>query len=123
MIRILIYVLLSLLAISLQAQNLSVNNLTCEYRVNPLGVEASNPLLGWQLVSKQTNVMQTAYRILVADDESLLTKNIGNMWDSKKTINSASIQVKYFGKMLQSAKKYFWKVMVWDNKGNAIGME
>ena len=68
--------------------------------------------------SNQRNVLQTAYRILVADDPSLLNKEIGNIWDSKKINSSASIQVQYNGKALQSVKKYFWKVMVWDNKGN-----
>lgn len=116
--RLLISGLLSLLAISTQAQNLSVRNLKCDYRVNPLGVDMLNPVLSWQLVSKQKNVLQTAFRILVTDDATLLSKNTGNIWDSKKIESSASIQVSYSGKALQSAKKYYWKLMVWDNKGN-----
>lgn len=116
--RLLIFGMLSLFAISMQAQNLLVNKLTCDYRINPLGVDAMNPILAWQLVSKQNKVLQTAYRILVSDDESLLKNNTGNVWDSKKTESSASIQIKYGGKVLQSAKKYFWKLMVWDNRGN-----
>jgi hypothetical protein len=116
--RLLIFGIFFLFALALQAQNLSVNKLTCDYRINPLGVDAMNPALGWQLVSKQKNVLQTAYRILVADDESLLKNNTGNVWDSKKTESSASIQIKYAGKVLESAKKYFWKLMVWDNQRN-----
>ncbi len=116
--RLLIYGMLALFAIGLQAQNLSVDKLTCCYRINPLGVDVQNPILGWQLFSRQNNVLQTAYRILVADDSVLLTKNIGNTWDSKKTPSSSSIQIKYAGETLLSAKKYFWKLMVWDNKGN-----
>ena len=116
--RLLIFGMLALFAITLHAQNLSVDKLTCAYRTNPLGVDASNPILGWQLVSKQNNVLQTAYRVLVADDTDLLAKNIGNTWDSKKIQSSSSIQIKYAGKALQSAKKYFWKLVVWDNKGN-----
>jgi len=108
-----------LFAGALQAQDLSVDKLTCDHRMDPLGVDAPNPILGWQLFSRQHNVLQTAYRILVADDTSLLTRNIGNAWDSKKIQSSSSIQVKYTGNVLLSAKKYFWKVMVWDNKGNA----
>ncbi len=116
--RLPIFGILALFAITLHAQNLSVEKLTCNYRFNPLGVDAVNPMLGWQLVSKQNNVLQTAYRILVADDTALLTKNIANVWDSKKVQNSSSIQIKYAGKTLLSAKKYFWKLVVWDNKGN-----
>src|SRR6185436_3363948 len=62
--------------------------------------------------------LQAAYRILVADDPSLLINETGNIWDSKKINSSSSIQIRYDGKPLQSAKKYYWKVMVWDNKGN-----
>ena len=116
--RLLIFGILFSLAGYLPAQNLFVSNFKCDYRVNPLGVDAINPLLGWQLVSKQNNVLQTAYRILVADDPALLVKNIGNIWDTKKIESPASVQIKYEGKVLQSAKKYFWKLMVWDNKGN-----
>jgi len=116
--RLLIFTVLLLPVVLLQAQNLSVDKLSCEHRIDPLGVDAENPMLGWQLISKQNNVLQTAYRILVADDESLLVKNIGNNWDSKKIQTSSSIQIKYQGKMLMSARKYFWKVLVWDNKGN-----
>lgn len=105
-------------AIIVQAQQLTVTSLRCESRSNPLGVEASQPKLSWQLQSSQQNILQTSHRILVADDEALLKKNIGNVWDSKQIKSSASIQVAYVGKALQSGKKYFWKVQVWDNKGN-----
>jgi alpha-L-rhamnosidase len=116
--RLLIFSVLLLPVVLLQAQNLSVNKITCNNSINPLGVDALNPVLGWQLISRQNNVLQTAYRILVAEEASLLTKNIGNTWDSKKIQSASSIQIKYAGKPLQSAKKYFWKVQVWDNKGN-----
>lgn len=107
-----------LCTIIVQAQQLTVANLRCESRNNPLGVDAMQPKFSWQLQSTRQNILQIAYQILVADDEALLKKNIGNVWDSKQIKSSASIQVAYAGKALQSAKKYFWKVQVWDNKGN-----
>lgn len=100
------------------AQQLEVVNPRCEYRQNPLGVDAVQPALSWEIRSSNKNVLQTAYRIIVADDLALLRNNTGNIWDSKKTVSSASIQVLYKGKPLRSTRKYFWKVMVWDNKGN-----
>jgi alpha-L-rhamnosidase len=99
-------------------QNLAVVNPRCEYRQDPIGVDERKPRLSWELKSSQQNVLQTAYRVLVADDPSFLQKNLGNVWDSKKVLSQASIQVEYGGKALQSTKKYHWKVMVWDNKGN-----
>jgi len=62
--------------------------------------------------------MQTAYRIIVSDDSTLLDKNIGNFWDSKEISSDQSINVSYRGKQLQSASTYYWKVMVWDNKNH-----
>lgn len=116
--RLLGYFILSFFAWPAFSQKLAVANLRCEYRQNPLGVDIVKPHLSWELKSEQRNVLQTACRILVADDSLLLQKNIGNIWDSKKIISSASIQVQYNGSALQSVKKYFWKLMVWDNKGN-----
>jgi alpha-L-rhamnosidase len=112
---------LSLLLFSLPvfAQGLSVNELRCEYRANPSGVEAIAPVLSWRLKSTERNVLQSAYQVLVADDLGALTKNIGNVWDSKKIASDKSIQVNYNGKALVAEKTYYWKVRVWDNKGKA----
>jgi alpha-L-rhamnosidase len=112
------YILLCLFSVSGFAQNLTVINPRCEYKQNPIGVDILKPGFSWELQSKQQDVLQTSYRILVADDMSLLQKGTGNIWDSKKISSSKSIQIGYNGKTLQPAKKYFWKVMVWDNKGN-----
>jgi alpha-L-rhamnosidase len=115
---ILIFILSYFFHSALLSQKLQVTALRCEYKQNPIGVDITKPHLSWELKSEQRNVLQTAYRVLVADDSLLINKNIGNVWDSKKVNSSASIQVQYNGKALQSAKKFFWKIMVWDNKGN-----
>ena len=100
------------------SQNLVIDNLRCESTANPLGVDAKKPRLSWELKSRQRGVLQTAFRILVADDPMSLKKGIGNLWDSKKISSDASIQVPYNGKPLLATRKYYWKVMLWDNKGN-----
>ncbi len=110
--------LFSFFAFSSAAQQTGLTNLRCEYLQNPMAVDAARPRLAWELQSTQKNILQTAYRVLVADDSMLLKKNIGNAWDSKKVLSGASVQVMYNGGTLQAAKKYFWKLMVWDNKGN-----
>jgi alpha-L-rhamnosidase len=110
-----------LIPINVLAQGLGVSSLQCEYKANAQGVEVATPKLSWQLQSNGFNVMQTAYRVLVADNPAALKKNQGNVWDSKKVSSSASIQVLYQGKPLQAAKTYYWKVMVWDNQQHASG--
>jgi len=94
-------------------------HLTCEYKENNVVINTATPCLGWQIQSAGYHVRQTAFRILVADDSTLLHNNKGNYWDSEKLAASASVQVPYQGKPLQSMKRYYWKVMVWDNKGRS----
>ena len=103
----------------LHAQQLIVSHLQCQYQEYPLGVEDVSPHLSWQFSASHRNVMQSAYRILVADNKALLNENVGNIWDSKKVISGQSIQVMYNGIKLQSGNEYFWKVMVWDNQDTA----
>ena len=71
-----------------RAQLPVVSNIQCQYQQYPLGVEDASPRLGWQIKSSRRNVMQSAYRILVADDKALLHQGIGNIWDSKKVISN-----------------------------------
>lgn len=85
----------------------------------PLGVEDASPHLSWQLSASRRNVMQSAYRILVADNESLLQQDAGNIWDSKKVISGQSLYVVYAEKKLHSGAVYYWKVMLWDDQGVA----
>jgi len=87
-------------------------------QTNPLGVDVQQPALSWELQSTQKNILQTAYRILVSTDSLSLVNNQNIFWDSKKTNSSTSIQLSYSGPALQSATRYYWKLMTWDNKGN-----
>ena len=100
------------------SQKVEVLNLQCEYLSNPLGIENVNPQLCWQLIARQRNVTQSAYRVLVADNPELLKRNTGNIWDSKKMTSGQSLQIVYGGRKLQPGKEYYWKVMVWDNQDN-----
>src|SRR5687767_593710 len=107
---------LLLLSVRCFSQPLSVVKLRCENKQSPLGIETQSPSLSWQIISKKRATLQTAYRILVADDSSLLHSNKGNLWDSQKVLSDQSIQVAYKGKRLLSAKTYYWKVIVWDSQ-------
>lgn len=116
-----LFILIFLFAVSAAAgyaAGLKPALLKCEGKSGPIGIEERNPRLSWELRSDQRNTLQTAYRLLVADSRELLDKDQGNMWDSKKTTSSASIQVIYKGKTLEATKTYYWKVMLWDNHGH-----
>jgi len=92
-------------------------NLRCEYRVDPLGIDETQPRLSWTLESAERGQKQTAYRVLVASDPSLLSKNGGDLWDSGRVESSQSIHVVYVGIPLKSQMRCFWKVRAWDKDG------
>jgi len=92
---------------------LSVNRLQTENLPAPITVESRLPRLSWQLESRDRGILQTAYEIKVSDRPD----GGGSVWNSGKLLSDQSLQVVYGGAELQSGKKYYWKVRVWDNKG------
>lgn len=53
-----------------------IDNLRCNYRINPIGTDADPPQLSWQIISGLNDVKQSAYRILVSDNEAALKKSL-----------------------------------------------
>jgi alpha-L-rhamnosidase len=96
---------------------LAVENLICEYRENPLGIDVVAPRLGWQLRSDQPGARQTAYRILAAGDPDLLVEGRADLWDSGPVQSDQSVQVVYGGPQPASRRRVYWQVTVWDETG------
>ena len=92
-------------------------HLRCEYLENPIGIDVERPRLGWQLRSLARNQVQTAYRVLVASDQSKLDDDVGDLWDSGKVESSQSVHVEYQGRPLSSGDICYWKVQAWDGAG------
>lgn len=108
--------------VSLTAQNIfTVFNLTCEQEENPIGIECEKPRFSWQMTAQKRNFEQSAWQLLVADSEEMLKTDNGNIWDSGNRNTSQSVLNEFEGKTLQSGKRYFWKVRVWDKEGNCSG--
>jgi alpha-L-rhamnosidase len=99
------------------SQPLTVNNLRCEYLQNPLGMDKPQPRFSWYLSGNQRGIMQSAYRILVSDNQGDLVKGIGKTWDSGKISSDQSANIEYNGSPLQSDKTYYWSVTAWNQKG------
>lgn len=97
----------------------TVKDLRCEYRANPLGIDAPNPRLSWIIESNRRGFKQTAYQLLVAGNTENLEKNEGDLWDSGKTDSDQSVHILYNGKPLTSQMRCFWKVRLWDSEGKA----
>jgi alpha-L-rhamnosidase len=118
-------VLLSLLgsASLIQAAQLEPVALQCEYRVNPQGIDETQPRLTWQVESKTRGARQTAYRILVASSAEELAKNSGDLWDSGKISSDDTVNIAYAGRPLVSREPCFWKVCVWNQDGKSTWSE
>jgi alpha-L-rhamnosidase len=95
----------------------TVENLRCEYLVNPLGIDAAKPRLSWIMASSRRGEKQTAYQVLVASSAKLLADEKGDLWDSGKVASDETSQIVYGGRQLTSRQSCFWKVRVWDRDG------
>ena len=99
------------------ASGVMVNELRCEYRANPIGIDVACPRLSWILESQERGQVQTAYQVLVSSNEEYLAQDKGDLWDSGKVISDQSIQIDYGGPALKSRQCCCWRVRVWDKNG------
>lgn len=100
------------------APSLVFDKLYVNSQINPIAIEDQHPAMSWVVKAEGYNRAQSAYQILVATKEDLLTEQRANQWNSGKTISSQSTHVKYTGKPLLPTQVYYWKAKVWDEKGN-----
>ncbi len=84
------------------ATGVSVGELKCEYRVDPLGIDVTAPRLSWTLESEERGQIQTAYQVLVAGTDDALSQDTGDLWDSGRVDSDQSVHVVYAGRPLKS---------------------
>ncbi|MGS2764247.1 family 78 glycoside hydrolase catalytic domain [Sinomicrobium sp. M5D2P9] len=90
--------------------------LYCENRENPIGIDNINPKFTWILSSLKRNEKQAAYRVQVSESDDFTSKVI---WDSEKVESDQSVRVAYAGPEVSSLKTYYWRVKVWNDKGKS----
>ncbi|MCU0388526.1 MAG: alpha-L-rhamnosidase N-terminal domain-containing protein, partial [Chitinophagaceae bacterium] len=100
------------------AASLTIVGLTTDSHINPLGIDHAQPRFGWKMHAGGYNQEQTAYQVIVASAEEKLHINAADIWNSGRVNSGQSTFVPFKGKALQSSRKYFWKVRVWDKNGN-----
>jgi len=93
-------------------------HLRCEYLANPLGIDAATPHLSWQSDNTERNWNQAVYEVWVASSNENLKAGKADVWDSGKVDSSESVGIAYRGPALESRKRYYWKVQVWDAAGH-----
>ena len=74
---------------------LVVTETSCEYAVNPLGIDAPQPRFTWVLDCNRRGAMQQAYQVLVASLPERLAADTGDLWDSGQVRCGESVNVVY----------------------------
>jgi alpha-L-rhamnosidase len=92
-------------------------HLRCEYLENPLGIDVVSPHLSWRSDDTGRNWTQAAYEISVASNEDGLRVGKADVWDSGRVQSAESVGIVYRGAALESRKRYYWKVRLWDAAG------
>ncbi|MEP7375116.1 MAG: family 78 glycoside hydrolase catalytic domain [Chitinophagaceae bacterium] len=96
-------------------------NLSCEYLENPLGIDIMKPRLSWNFISTRRNQLQSAYEIIVSDNQENIQRAKGNVWKTGKINSPQSINIEYNGSALQSFTKYYWRIKVYNAQGEESG--
>jgi len=100
--------------------DMRVSDLRCENLEQPLAIETTAPRLSWKLSStSRRSDRQTAYQVLVASSTELLGRDTGDLWDSGRVEASDTTAIEYAGRPLASGERCYWKVRVWDGRGDA----
>ena len=102
-------------------ESIEFERLICDYYTNPVGLENQTPGFSWIVKSDGYNKKQSAYHILLATSPEKLTDKDADVWNSGKVNSSQSVYINYAGQALLSGKRYFWKVCIWDEKGQSSG--
>jgi alpha-L-rhamnosidase len=90
-----------------------VDGLTTNGRVNPLGIAARAPVFGWIAASSRRGVTQRAYEIQVGS-----TPGASDVWITGSLSSDQQVNVAYGGLQLESGRRYYWRVRVWDDEEN-----
>lgn len=94
-----------------------IQNVTCEFVKNPIAVENRQPRFSWEIVAEQNNIFQTAWQIVVRNEENEV------VWNSEIQNGSDTTDISYKGKKLRSTSVYAYQIFAWLNTGEMIKSE
>ena len=97
--------------------HIKIVDLKCESLVNPLAIDNTSPHFSWKMVSEDKGASFTAYQLLVASELGKLNEEETDLWNSGKVADTHSVHVRYNGQPLSSCSFAYWKVRIWDEKG------
>ena len=88
-----------------------------------LGIDTDEIRFYWAIESNERDAVQVAYRIVVTTDAKYLESDIpdcSTVWDSQRVESNEQRNIICNPPNgFQSTCSHFWKVIVWDQAGNA----
>ncbi len=102
------------------SDGLALVDLETQASREPLGLASPAPRLSWKITSSRRDVLQSAYRVLVASKADLAREGKADIWDSRR-VASADPWATYAGPALASRTRYYWSVRVWDKDAKESG--
>ncbi|WP_239696896.1 family 78 glycoside hydrolase catalytic domain [Paenibacillus oryzisoli] len=97
---------------------LAIGSLRTEGRPNPIGLDETNPRLGWSFLDQLPLAFrQKAYRIQVATSYVGLMNGDADSWDSGVVNSGDHTAIPYKGTPLQPRQRYYWKLNIVDEAG------
>jgi len=94
---------------------LIVKKVRCENKENPIGIELGMVSISWQLDSDRRNVLQAAYHIQVALDDSFEVI----LLDTGKVESEQCLCIPLEKLQLEPVTRYYYRVSVWDQYGES----
>lgn len=99
------------------SRNTEVYDLKCENLHDPVGLGTLVPRFSWKVSAKRNATQQKAFQILVSGDPALLKEGKADFWDTGKLESGECVLLPYGGRSLRSGIPVWWKVRIWDEKG------
>ena len=87
----------------------------CNLLPAPIGVDAHELRLSWEVPELDASTMQSAYQVQIAEVAG------AKRWDSKRQRSRQSTAVRVPANVLDPDRAYSWRVRVWDQRGVRSG--
>ncbi|WP_215223279.1 family 78 glycoside hydrolase catalytic domain [Echinicola shivajiensis] len=100
-----------------EARQVSVEELNCDYLVNPIGLDNPTPSFSWILTSNERAVYQESYRVIVDEQLQNVKSKSGKVWDSGQVLSERSVNIDYGGGEFNSNATYYWRVGIRTKEG------
>lgn len=93
----------------------SVDRMTTNGRINPLGIPTQDLSFGWSVIAAAPDFIQSGYRLRVGT-----VAGGSDVWDSGHVLSDRQIDIAFPAQHpLAAGRRYFWQVKVWDGTDHA----